>query len=235
MHKKLIIEAFNKAEASRKKRGEKNPSLQILAEDISEFGSTTKKFELGERRFRDYHSEAKKLEDTQKDINIKQFEVINGLCEYLGFVDYQEFETSINNKKETALRSLAALIKKNRITVIAMTIVAAIILVITTVNKQRWMVWKDNHYIEVKFDANEFRKGNLKMYREERIGHFEKIIPNCKTKFFKDDGNENLWYGKNIEGKLEYFTDLAKHPETGKTLKPITKYMIRKYICETYQ
>ena len=45
------------------------------------------------------------------------------------------------------------------------------------------------------------------------------------------DGSERLWYGKNKNKELEYFTAFGKHPETGKTLKPITKYMIAKYIC----
>lgn len=44
----------------------------------------------------------------------------------------------------------------------------------------------------------------------------------------------NLWYGKNNSGEIEYFTALDKHPKTGKTLKKITDYMIRKYICESY-
>lgn len=37
---------------------------------------------------------------------------------------------------------------------------------------------------------------------------------------------------KHIMGKLEYFTSLGLHQETGKTLKTITKYMINEYICD---
>ena len=35
-----------------------------------------------------------------------------------------------------------------------------------------------------------------------------------------------------IKVVLQYFTALGLHPETGKTLKPITQYMIDKYICD---
>jgi hypothetical protein len=57
------------------------------------------------------------------------------------------------------------------------------------------------------------------------------VTPNCEDEFFNEDGSVKLWYGKNKNKDLEYFTALGLHPETGKTLKPITQYMIDKYIC----
>lgn len=55
--------------------------------------------------------------------------------------------------------------------------------------------------------------------------------PSCDLIFFDKSGNAQIWYGKNLKGELEIFTSLGLHPETGKTLKPISKYMIEKYIC----
>ncbi len=78
------------------------------------------------------------------------------------------------------------------------------------------------------------RQPGLKLYNADRIEHFRKIDPNCETDFFKNDGTEMLWYGKNKSGELEFFTSVGLHPETGKTLKKITKYIIKKYICESY-
>ena len=101
-------------------------------------------------------------------------------------------------------------------------------------NQPRWMIWQEDHYIEVKFDDNKLNINQLKLYKEDRILNFRQIQPDCNTIFFKENGEENIWYGKNAKGELEYFTDLAKHPKTGKTLKKITPYMIRKYICKTY-
>ena len=95
------------------------------------------------------------------------------------------------------------------------------------------MVWDDTNYIEVVFNANKYSINQLKLYNEDRINNFKKIIPNCDTKFFNDDGSENVWYGKNNNGELEFFTAFGRHPKTGKILKPITNYMIRKYICNT--
>ncbi|TDD95179.1 hypothetical protein [Flavobacterium cellulosilyticum] len=62
---------------------------------------------------------------------------------------------------------------------------------------------------------------------------FKKLSICNTTKFFKD-GNYNkplVWYGKAVDAKkLDYFNQPGLHPETGKTLKPITKYIYEKYI-----
>ena len=99
-------------------------------------------------------------------------------------------------------------------------------------NKQRWMVWEGSHYVEVSFDADKYPLSSLKLYNADRIANFKQIVPYCNTIFFNEDGSVNLWYGKSAKGELEYFTSLGKHPETGKTLKAITPYMINKYICK---
>ena len=100
-------------------------------------------------------------------------------------------------------------------------------------NETRWMVWQEDHYVEVEFDTEKHKVNQLKLYKEDRINLFKKIIPVCdSTKFFNEDGSVNIWYGKNRNKELEYFTALGLHPETGKTLKPITQYMIDKYICD---
>jgi hypothetical protein len=56
----------------------------------------------------------------------------------------------------------------------------------------------------------------------------------CETEFFDSNGEAKIWYGKNRKKELESFTAIGLHPETGKTLDPITVYMIRKYICKEY-
>lgn len=102
-------------------------------------------------------------------------------------------------------------------------------------NTTRWMIWNEDHYEEADFSKQKLADGILKMYKEERIENFKKIKdPNCNYAYFTNDRKVNSWYGKNKEGKHEIFTDIGLHPETGKSLKPITIYMIRKYFCDTY-
>lgn len=99
------------------------------------------------------------------------------------------------------------------------------------ITRQRWMVWQEDHYIEVSFDSETYNMNQLKFYKEDRVLHFREVNVSCDTIFFNDDGSVKFWYGKNTNKKLEYFTALGLHPETGKTLKPITQYMINTHIC----
>ncbi|MDD7887112.1 hypothetical protein [Flavivirga sp. 57AJ16] len=230
MHKKLIIKAFDKARAERKKIGEKNPSTIHIAEDLSEYIHENEKFKLGERSFRDYKNEAENLIDKNEDINIKQLKVIIGLCKYLGFDRYEDFES--RNKSKT--KKLCAFFKKNRYILSTIAIISIILLIIMSMNRQCWMVWEKDRYVEVKFDTQKYSLGQMKLYNEDRIKYFKKIDADCNTEFFGPHREVKIWYGKNSKKELEFFTSVGLHPETGKTLDPITVYMIRKYICEDY-
>ena len=59
---------------------------------------------------------------------------------------------------------------------------------------------------------------------------FKKVHKDSIAQFFSADGSPLIWYGKNPEGEYEYFTDLDRHPETGKSLKEITQYIIEHHI-----
>jgi len=123
-----------------------------------------------------------------------------------------------------------------KIILISSVILLLIVFIIIPLNRTKWMVWQNDHYIETSFDLEKYNLDDLKRYKKERIENFKKIeSPNCTTSFFKTNGSENVWYGKNSKGDLEYFTDLGLHPETGKTLKKITKHMIKTHICPEYE
>ena len=66
------------------------------------------KFKLGERSFRDYKNDAESLIDKNKDINIKQLKVVIGLCKYLGFNSYEDFES----RNKSKAKKILVLIKK---------------------------------------------------------------------------------------------------------------------------
>ncbi|MEC3906004.1 hypothetical protein VOI54_03185 [Tamlana sp. 2201CG12-4] len=88
MHSTLLIKAFEKAKKEEQKKGIKDPSNYSLAKIISAFISN-KKTAIGERRLGDYYKQA--LKDNTKDINISQSGVIHGLCNYLGYENYEDF------------------------------------------------------------------------------------------------------------------------------------------------
>lgn len=233
MNKKLILIAFEKAKIKKQKEGIKKPSQTDLSEELANFINENEGFKLGERSFRDYYNDAKKLSGEDSDISIKQLKVINGLCKYIGFDHYQAFLKNVNHDKEKSkFNRVKVLIKENKVVLSITSLIIITFIVYNSVTKQRWMIWQDDHYVEVKFDIDKYNLNQLKSYKEERILYFKQIIPNCNQKFFKDNGTENLWYGKNQNKELEYFTALGLHPETEKTLKPITQYMIDKHICD---
>src|SRR5690606_22170187 len=62
------------------------------------------------------------------------------------------------------------------------------------INKQQWMEWDGTRYVESTFDSQKLTEGSLKTYKEERINEFKRVLPNCKTKFFNDDGSPRIWY-----------------------------------------
>ncbi len=258
MHKKLILKVFDKARKELYSKGVKAPSNHQLAIHVSDFITDEVDFSITKKSIGTYYKSALVATDSE-DINISQIKVVNGLCQYLGFKNYEEFikgdseeideiiyVTRNPNEKGTIIvrpksnklfvwlsNATTSNIKIIWITVLVFIIGASTVIYYTS-NSTRWMIWNEDHYEEAHFNQNQLSKGDLKIYKEERIKDFKKIIPNCNTVFFKTDGTENLWYGKNSMGVLEYFTDLGLHPETGKTLKRITMHMIKKHICDTY-
>ena len=126
-------------------------------------------------------------------------------------------------------------LKKHQVLILVSLLIIFISVGFFYINQQRWMVWNGDHYIEVELNIKKYGIDQLKPYKEERIKYFKKIEPTCDVKYFDESGKVNIWYGKNRKGELEIFTSLGLHPETGKTLKPITKYMIQKYFCKDYK
>ncbi|MEA9415885.1 hypothetical protein [Flavobacterium sp. PL02] len=101
--------------------------------------------------------------------------------------------------------------------------------------EENCMVWNKDHYEEVPCDnvSNTMTLlSPIVMKKEEGlISNFKKIEACDTTSFFKM-GKPCIWYGKSFDGTYEYFTAPGLHPETGKTLRPITQYMIDKHILE---
>ncbi len=231
MHSELLLRAFEKVRGELVEEGFASPSDSRCAQELSAIVSKT--FSYGERSLRDFYNEARN--SSEGDINIPQPQVLSALAKYLGYENYKDFlvKNTIVELKE--IKADGKVSKKNKLVLLVIAI--SLITIIGFFgyhyfNQQRWMEWDETHYVEASFDSEKLREGNLKAYKAERIVDFKKITPACASKFFNDDGSVRVWYGKNKEGTLEYFTSYGLHPQTGKTLRPITRYMIGKYICK---
>jgi hypothetical protein len=236
MHSGILIKAFEKAG--------KDIGSEIInrqAKHLSMFIQEDSGEAYGEKSLINYYNRARA--DSFAKIEFKQY-VVQSLCNFLGYTNFEEFKAKnpllsgekTKGKKDQKRRGRGLLTwaKHNRIwlSIFALTFTGTI--VIFSLNKECWMIWKDDHYEEIDFDAGKLQTGELKLCKEERIKNFKQVTPDCNYSYFKEDGNVKVWYGKNKKGEIEYFSDLGLHPTTGKTLKPITKYMIVTHICSTY-
>ncbi|MEO8239857.1 MAG: hypothetical protein ABI576_17265 [Flavobacterium sp.] len=102
-------------------------------------------------------------------------------------------------------------------------------------NEGDCMVWNKDHYEVVSCDmvSNKmFLVSPIVTKKEESIiSNFKKIKVCDTTSFFKM-GKPCVWYGKSFDGSYDCFTAPGLHPETGKTLKPITGYIVKKHILK---
>lgn len=233
MHYKIILESFRKAKKHLKDLSGKEPSFSSCAKYLSDKIYEINGFSFGEKSLRVLHN--KSVDASTKNVEIKQPKVVDALCKFLGYKDYADFVNKNKTLKEASVDSplkVKASSSEKFVFSALIFILITVVVIYISIDKTKWMVWQEDHYTVVPFDTEMYDINLLKLYKEERIENFRKIIPPCEYAFFNKDGSVRIWYGKNAKKVLEYFTDLGLHPETGKTLKPITQYMIDKYICE---
>lgn len=65
-------------------------------------------------------------------------------------------------------------------------------------------------------------------YRQDLLDDFRQVRVSDTTQFFSS-GKPQIWYLK-TSNQLEYFSAPGLHPISGETLRPITPYMIDKYV-----
>lgn len=97
---------------------------------------------------------------------------------------------------------------------------------ISVARQQECMYWSGDHY-EPAFCDEIIPGKELIALNEEKLVTMRKIT---RTDTLRgENALEKVWYSKK-NGEIEFFTAAGLHPESGKTLKPVTKYIIEKYI-----
>jgi hypothetical protein len=102
----------------------------------------------------------------------------------------------------------------------------------TVFKDKECMQWKKNHYeiVDCAADNQQFTSENGTVPLNEKLVDFKKVEVHDTTTFFVN-GKPRYWYGK-VNGKPEFFNSVGNgmHPETGKALKPVSAYIIKKYV-----
>ena len=101
-------------------------------------------------------------------------------------------------------------------------------------NTKECMQWNNDHYevVDCKTEQLGLLTANEKKPINSQLLSLRKINVCDTTTFFKHE-KALVWYCKKNKNQLEYFNGPGYHPESGKALKPITKYMIKKYVLKT--
>ena len=135
----------------------------------------------------------------------------------------------INNKEHNRLSERFT--KKLRSTTIATTIIFCLIATVIyfAFFKKDCMQWKGEYYERVDC-VQEINSLDIKPFDE--IQFLLKKIKVCDTTSFFKLGKPCVWYGKSVDGNYECFNIPGLHPETDKTLKPISQYIVDKYLLK---
>lgn len=95
-------------------------------------------------------------------------------------------------------------------------------------NLPQCMVWQNDKYVKIACEeSSENFQGEVIPFDEKQF-LLKKITVSDSTVFFK--GNKPLYFYGKVNGKVEIFNQLGYHPLTGKYLKPVTPYIINKYV-----
>ncbi|MFD2890872.1 hypothetical protein ACFS5J_02470 [Flavobacterium chuncheonense] len=98
--------------------------------------------------------------------------------------------------------------------------------------KVNCMQWTKDHYEIVDCDKTSQHgfviQNSIELYNSD-LFKLKKVNVNGKTVFFKND-KAVIYYSKLNDSVIECYNLPGFHPITGKPLRPITNYMIKKYI-----
>lgn len=216
MREELLKESFEKA-------GELigNDSLNSRAIYLADYISDDFKYPIT----------AKSLIRYYKGESTPRLEVLEGLAAFLGMKDYEHYLQSRKPEKQEE-RERLGFRKEKRPGKKELWLLVGFLLVALGAPAYHALVKEDADciaWVGTEYEAVPCSGSELEMeFNQDLLDNFKRIEVTGQTEFFRH-GRPQIWYYKN-GGELEYYTAPGLHPENKMTLKPITKYMINKYV-----
>ena len=92
------------------------------------------------------------------------------------------------------------------------------------------MQWSGDHYetVDCELYTNDPVKLNSIKPLDKNLIDLKKIKVCDTTTFFKN-GEAIIWYAKTENG-IDFFNTHGRHPENDHALKPVTHYIVNKYV-----
>lgn len=225
VYRDIVIAAFKKAEEEYV-----NDKKYKLSEYIADQIEEKSNIRITSRTFVHYYE---KYINKKEGIATPKHENIEHLCVFLGYDSYEDY---VNQNPEEAIiqtppKEYFPKRDKNRIAIwtLVITIVGLTLYNQITSNliSNECMIWVTDHYEPIKCSG---KRGETALDQETLEGM--KQIDLCKDDtFFLPNDEPIVWYDKH-HNKLTFFTKEGIHPTNGRTLKPITQYIINKYAQE---
>ncbi|MDH0674725.1 hypothetical protein N5D03_09235 [Empedobacter sp. GD03861] len=184
---------------------------------------------IGYESFGDFNQKNQLIKSDEKEVNVEEIVSVELIVD-----DNISAEAEIINlpsKKNNFFEK----IKLQRNKVIAgsgiATILASVGLFLNSINQNSsCMIWKENHYEEIECEETSPQM-NAVPYNEI-VFQLKKITKPDTLNF--ENALDKVWYTKK-NGEVEFYTNYGLHPENGKTLKPVTKYILTKYVLNNEQ
>lgn len=97
--------------------------------------------------------------------------------------------------------------------------------------KNGCMQWSNDHYEVVDCDSKTQGFGMINQVEllDENLVNLKKVNVTDSTVFFDKNGDAIIWYAKTVNG-IDFFNGHGRHPENNKALKPVTPYILKKYL-----
>ncbi|UWY28107.1 hypothetical protein N4T20_20590 [Flavobacterium sp. TR2] len=97
--------------------------------------------------------------------------------------------------------------------------------------QKQCMQWSGDHYEKVSCDLEVKGLGSFNVVEpfDKTVFDLKKIKVCDTTAFFNKNGDAIVWYGKTANG-IDFFNGHGRHPESNSPLKPVTRYILNKYV-----
>ncbi|RXM49185.1 hypothetical protein [Flavobacterium sp. YO12] len=136
----------------------------------------------------------------------------------------------------TSIQPMVSLVDKpkgNKFKYIAIALVLVLLaaIVFLALPEKQCMQWSNDHYEIVDCDLKIEGLGIAPRIEllDKSLVHLKKVNVSDTTTYFDKNGKAIIWYAKTANG-IDFFNGHGRHPENNNALKPVTPYILKKYV-----